>query len=110
VVWGDTRSVPPNKDRLGDLLANGITGKRSRGPRTSLRGGARRLPKGPPVQPAKKTSSMKTRICRSISSATANHPATLLKVYLYGNPNRVQLERETQHNIELMWLTGRFDA
>jgi transposase len=53
---------------------------------------------------------MKTRICRSISSATANHPATLLKVYLYGNPNRVQLERETQHNIELMWLTGRFDA
>jgi transposase len=49
-------------------------------------------------------------MCPSISSAAAHHPATLLKVYLYGNPNRVQLERETQHNIELMWLTGRFDA
>ena len=41
----------------------------------------------------------------------AYHPATLLKVYLYGYLNRVQssrrLERETQRNIELMWLTGR---
>ena len=39
------------------------------------------------------------------------HPATLLKIYLYGYLNRVQssrrLERETQRNIELMWLTGR---
>ena len=36
---------------------------------------------------------------------------TLLKIYLYGYLNRVQssrrLERETQRNIELMWLTGR---
>jgi hypothetical protein len=35
----------------------------------------------------------------------------MLKVYLYGYLNRVQssrrLERETQRNIELMWLTGR---
>src|SRR5215213_721420 len=41
----------------------------------------------------------------------AYHPSTLLKIYLYGYLNRVQssrrLERETQRNIELMWLTGR---
>ena len=39
------------------------------------------------------------------------HPAMLLKIYLYGYLNRIQssrrLERETQRNIELMWLTGR---
>src|SRR5437867_2928563 len=39
------------------------------------------------------------------------HPATLLKIYLYGYLNRIpssrRLERETQRNIELMWLTGR---
>jgi transposase len=39
------------------------------------------------------------------------HPATLLKLYLYGYLNRIQssrrLERETQRNIEVMWLTGR---
>jgi transposase len=41
----------------------------------------------------------------------AYHPATLLKIYLYGYLNRIpssrRLERETQPNIELMWLTGR---
>ena len=41
----------------------------------------------------------------------AYHPATLLKIYLYGYLNRIQssrrLEREAQRNIELMWLTGR---
>src|SRR6516225_4653241 len=41
----------------------------------------------------------------------AYHPATLLKIYLYGYLNRVQssrrLEREAQRNVELMWLTGR---
>jgi transposase len=39
------------------------------------------------------------------------HCATLLKIYVYGYLNRVQssrrLERETQRNVELMWLTGR---
>ena len=39
------------------------------------------------------------------------HPATLLKIYIYGYLNRVQssrrLECEAQRNIELMWLTGR---
>jgi transposase len=41
----------------------------------------------------------------------AYHPATLLKLYIYGYLNRVQssrrLERESQRNIELMWLTGK---
>jgi transposase len=39
------------------------------------------------------------------------HPATLLKLYVYGYMNRIQssrrLEREAQRNVELMWLTGR---
>lgn len=39
------------------------------------------------------------------------HPAILLKLYLYGYLNRIQssrrLERESQRNIELMWLVGR---
>src|SRR6202043_1045153 len=41
----------------------------------------------------------------------ACHPATLLKIYVYGYLNRVQssrrLERECQRNVELIWLTGR---
>jgi transposase len=40
----------------------------------------------------------------------AYHPATLLKIYVYGYLNRVQssrrLERECQRNVELVWLTG----
>lgn len=36
------------------------------------------------------------------------HPAVLLKIYIYGYLNRIQssrcLERETQRNVELMWL------
>jgi transposase len=39
------------------------------------------------------------------------HPATLLKIYVYGYLNRVQssrrLEHEAQRNVESMWLTGR---
>jgi transposase len=51
---------------------------------------------------------------RVVARATGRpgyHPATLLKIYIYGYLNRVQssrrLEREAQRNIELMWLTGR---
>ena len=47
----------------------------------------------------------------AVTGRPAYHPSTLLKIYLYGYLNRVQssrrLERETQRNIELMWLTGR---
>jgi transposase len=39
------------------------------------------------------------------------HPAVLLKLYLYGYLNKIQssrrLERETQRNVELMWLMNR---
>ena len=41
----------------------------------------------------------------------AYHPATLLKIYVYGYLNRIQssrrLEQEAQRNLELIWLTGR---
>jgi len=41
----------------------------------------------------------------------AYDPATMLKLYVYGYLNRIQssrrLERESQRNVELMWLTGR---
>ena len=39
------------------------------------------------------------------------HPATMLKIYVYGYLNQVQssrrLERECGRNLELIWLTGR---
>jgi transposase len=39
------------------------------------------------------------------------HPAVLLKLYIYGYLNRIQssrrLERESQRNLELFWLTDR---
>ena len=39
------------------------------------------------------------------------HPATLLKLYVYGYLNRVpssrRLEREAGRNVEVMWLTGK---
>jgi transposase len=39
------------------------------------------------------------------------HPATLLKLYIYGYLNRVQssrrLESEAGRNVEVMWLLGR---
>ena len=41
----------------------------------------------------------------------AYHPATMLKIYVYGYINQIQssrrLERETARNLEMMWLTGR---
>jgi transposase len=39
------------------------------------------------------------------------HPATMLKLYIYGYLNQVStsrsLEKEAQRNVEVMWLTGR---
>ncbi len=39
------------------------------------------------------------------------HPSVLLKLYIYGDLNRVQssrrLEREAGRTVEVMWLTGR---
>src|SRR5277367_133348 len=50
-------------------------------------------------------------ICPEPTGRPGYHPSTLLKIYLYGYLNRIQssrrLERETQRNVELMWLTGR---
>ena len=41
----------------------------------------------------------------------AYHPSVLLKIYIYGYLNRIQssrrLERETERNLELIWLAGR---
>jgi transposase len=46
-----------------------------------------------------------------VTGRPAYHPGTLLKIYIYGYLNRIQssrrLERETQRNVELTWLTGR---
>src|SRR3970282_86968 len=40
-----------------------------------------------------------------------SHPAVLLKLYVYGYLTRIRssrmLERETQRNVEVMWLTGK---
>ena len=51
------------------------------------------------------------RIEPAATGRPSYHPSTLLKLYVYGYLNRVQssrrLERETQRNVELMWLTGR---
>jgi len=51
---------------------------------------------------------------RAATAATgrpAYSPATLLKIYVYGDLNSVQssrrLETEAQRNLELIWLTGR---
>ena len=46
----------------------------------------------------------------SATGRPAYHPSVLLKIYIYGYLNRIhssrRLERETQRNVELMWLTG----
>jgi transposase len=56
----------------------------------------------------------KLRFGRVLPAATgrpAYHPATLLKLYLYGYLNRIQssrrLEREAKRNLELIWLIRR---
>lgn len=42
------------------------------------------------------------------------HPATMLKLYIYGYVNRIQpsrhLEKESNRNVELMWLLGRLSS
>jgi hypothetical protein len=47
----------------------------------------------------------------ALSRASTLRTAVLLKIYIYGYLNRIQssrrLERETQRNVELMWLTER---
>src|SRR6202451_1833111 len=51
------------------------------------------------------------RVLPRVQGRPGYHPATLLKIYIYGYLNRVpssrRLERECQRNIELIWLTGR---
>ena len=51
------------------------------------------------------------RVVPQVTGRPGYHPASLLKIYVYGYLNRIQssrrLERETQRNVELMWLTGR---
>lgn len=51
------------------------------------------------------------RVVPSHTGRPAFHPAVLLKLYIYGYLNRIQssrrLERETQRNVEMMWLTER---
>jgi transposase len=51
---------------------------------------------------------------KTLAEATGRpgyHPATLLKLYIYGYLNRIQssrrLEREARRSVELMWLTDR---
>jgi transposase len=47
----------------------------------------------------------------AITGRPSYHPSALLKLYIYGYLNRIQssrrLEKETQRNVELMWLLGR---
>jgi transposase len=51
------------------------------------------------------------RVTPAVTGRPGYHPATLLKIYIYGYLNRVpssrRLEREAQRNLELIWLTGR---
>ena len=52
-----------------------------------------------------------TGVQAELTGRPAYHPSTLLKIYIYGYLNRVQssrrLERESQRNIELIWLVNR---
>ncbi len=51
------------------------------------------------------------RVAPKATGRPGYHPSVLLKLYIYGYLNRVQssrrLERESERNVELMWLTGR---
>jgi transposase len=52
-----------------------------------------------------------SRVDPSVTGRPSYHPATLLKLYIYGYLNRVQssrrLEREASRNVEVMWLVGQ---
>lgn len=52
-----------------------------------------------------------TSVTPLLTGRPAYHPSVLLKLYIYGYLNRIQssrrLERESQRNLELIWLTGR---
>jgi len=52
-----------------------------------------------------------SRVKPCATGRPAYHPAILLKLYVYGYMNRIhssrRLERESQRNVEVMWLTGR---
>ncbi|MGK0173911.1 MAG: transposase [Ulvibacter sp.] len=56
-------------------------------------------------------SSMGFKVTPELKGRPAYHPATMLKLYVYGYLNRIQstrrLEREAGRNVELMWLLGR---
>ena len=47
----------------------------------------------------------------AVTGRPGYHPAVMLKIYIYGYLNRIsssrRLERETQRNLELIWLTGK---
>ena len=51
------------------------------------------------------------RVVAEETGRPSYHPATILKIYVYGYLNQVQssrgLERECGRNLELIWLTGR---
>lgn len=53
-------------------------------------------------------------IAPAATGRPAYHPATLLKLYVYGYLNRVpssrRLEREAQRNVELMWLPSTMNT
>jgi transposase len=50
-------------------------------------------------------------VAPEVTGRPAYHPATMLRIYVYGYINQIQssrrLERETARNVEMMWLTGR---
>ena len=52
-----------------------------------------------------------SRVEPSTTGRPGYHPATILKIYVYGYLNRIQstrrLEQEALRNLELMWLVGR---
>ena len=52
-----------------------------------------------------------TSVTPLLTGRPAYHPSVLLKLYIYGYLNRIpssrRLERESQRNLELIWLTGR---